>query len=263
MAAIMSMVVCCTNTPPPEQGGEKDSLKGTEIVTTLSKPIRDILDLGLPELLGAEVDYDETIPNALDYVQEYLVSDDKAASNLGVFGTDALYFSLYDKTQEYIQYSTSCQRIATEIGVREAFSPQMIRRLENNVGNADSIYSILSESINTADSTLRADGQERLAALIATGSLVEGLHILCQSLSSPGLRAPNVNKLKQAIINQADAVRRVRTRLASLPKDKSLNDLQEKLEKLDAEIATAKVNNTDSLKGVCDLAGSLRNSIIN
>lgn len=263
IVAIIALAMACSSPPPSGNTGEQDSIAEPYPDTISNKPIQDILDIGIPEVLNANVDYNESLTNPREYLQEYLLSDDKAATNLGIYGTDALYLSLYNKTQEYIQYSTDCQRIATELGVREAFSPEVIRRLEDNIGNSDSIYSILCKSIQNADNALKADGQERLAGLVATGSLTESLHILCHSFNSPGLNSKSVDKLRQAIIKQQDAVRRVRNRLAALPKDKVLSDLQDKLGKLEAAIAVVKDDKNASLKGVSDLVRDLRSSIIN
>lgn len=261
MACLLS---ACTSTTS-ENSGEQDSLADITSDSVTNKPIRDILELGLPEMLNAQVEYDETLINPLDYIDEYLLTDDKAAANLGIYGADALYLSLYHKTSEYMQHSNACQRMATELGVQEAFTPEMIRRLEDNTGNSDSIYAILSESIHTTDSVLKADGQERMAGLMATGSLVESLHMLSQSLNSLNISAENRSRVIDAIVKQKTAVSKVKKRLEALPTDKILVDLQTKLAVLEAAINAAETHGyaSEYLKAVIASVEKLRAGIIN
>lgn len=259
---LLSTACSCTPTAPSEKSDSLDSLE--EIVNTeVKKPIDDILELGLPEMLNAEVEYNEELPNPREYVDDYMFSEDKMAAALGIYGADALYLSLYKKTTEYIDYSNVCQRVANELGVGDTFSPEVMQRLEANPGNPDSIYTILSQSIREADNALMNEGKGRMAGLMATGSLVESLYYLCHSLNSPGISDGNLAKVRKAIIKQNAAVDRVLKRLQAFPQDKSLAEVRGNLEKLQAALSAIDGNQSkDQLKNLAALVYKMRADLV-
>lgn len=251
-AALAFIVFACNPPGSTAPADSPDSLSQDFADSVQPLNIRDELGLGLPEVLNSGVEYNESLTNPLDRVEDYLLSEDKSAQNLGIYGADALYLALYGKTQDYILYSDACERLRREIGVRENFADDLAKRLEENVGNPDSIYSILSESIVRSDSVLKEDGQDRIAALMAAGCLIESLHILCTSYLSTGNASPESQKEKlgAAIIRQTGSVATVNGRLGALPKDKSLEWLMGNFSRLESALNATSTGQQPTDKGL-------------
>lgn len=129
----------------------------------------------LLEATGAE--FNESLINSNKKADQYATVSDKAAMNLGVYSADIGYLSSYGKTQEAIDYLNTCKRLADNIGVIGSFDVTILKQFESNIGNKDSLAKILNRSIQQTDEYLKDDSRSRLAALVLTGSFIEGLYI--------------------------------------------------------------------------------------
>jgi hypothetical protein len=217
-------------------------------------------------------EFNETALNSLDQVDDYRDSPDKAALNLGVYSADAMYLALYGKTQEYILFSSACQRMANELGVREGFGMDLMERLNANVDNRDSVCNILNASVQRARRSLEEDGQAREATLIAIGAFMESLHLLAVSIKNYHGVAPNENQLSaiRALLREKDSIKPIRDRLATLDNDETIAWLAERLSTLENEMNSVKANTAlpndglkaNSLDAVLPLVSEIREYIV-
>jgi hypothetical protein len=99
------------------------------------------------------------------------------ALNLGVYGSDLSFTSIFDQTQESMLYLRCTNKLASSLGISGAFDETTTARLESNVENRDSLLTIISDSYWTADSYLKENGQPGVSALIIAGGWIEGLYI--------------------------------------------------------------------------------------
>lgn len=129
----------------------------------------------LLEATGAE--FNETLINDRNRVDEYATRNDKAALNLGVYAADIGYLVSYDKVQEALNYMTAAKKLADNLGISGSFDQKLIKRFENNLSRKDSLAYLLNETIHETENYLKDDNRTKLAALIITGSFVEGLYI--------------------------------------------------------------------------------------
>ncbi len=132
----------------------------------------------IPYLLqqtGAE--FNQSLLNDRKKVDQYLTRNDKAALNLGVYAADIGYLSSYDKTQEAIDYLNSAKKLADNLGIIGSFDGDVLKQFEANISNKDSLASLLNKSVQKTDKYLKDDSRNKLAALMITGSFVEGLSI--------------------------------------------------------------------------------------
>ncbi len=129
----------------------------------------------LLQLSGA--DFNPTLVNAAGKASGYTTTTDKAALNLGVYASDIGYLSVYDKTQDVITYLKSAERLANHLGLNNTFGSEMQQRFQKNVNNKDSLVKIVDESMNYVNSFLKEGNRDATAALIVTGSFVEGLYL--------------------------------------------------------------------------------------
>jgi len=169
-------------------GGSKDDSKENaadfdQASESLKDQIEDVIynipsPSEIPYLLqqtGAE--FNQSLLNDRNKVDQYSSRNDKAALNLGIYTADIGYLSSYDKTQEAINYLNSAKKLADNLNVIGAFDMDVLQRFESNISNKDSLAKILNTAVQGSEKYLKDDSRNKLAALLLTGSFVEGLYI--------------------------------------------------------------------------------------
>jgi hypothetical protein len=125
--------------------------------------------------LGAE--YDEALTNDLSRLDEYLVENNKAALNLGVYAADIGYLIAYDQVQASMDHITACQKIAENLGVATAFDLELIQKFEASMDDHEKMITLFNETIITTEKRLGDSDQLENAGLVLTGSFIEGLYL--------------------------------------------------------------------------------------
>lgn len=150
-----------------------------ELISSIDKVIHDLpAPSEVPFMLQATgSDFRGDFVNDLSKVEQYLTSNDKSALNLGVYATDIGYFSSYSQSQEALDYIEVCQKLADKIGVASAFDMRMLARFEQNIGNNDSLGALINDAMIMAEAKLEDGDRLTMAALVLSGSFIEGLHI--------------------------------------------------------------------------------------
>src|SRR5689334_20886668 len=132
----------------------------------------------IPYLLqetGAE--FNQSLLNDKAKADSYLTRNDKAALNLGVYAADIGYLVSYDKTQEAIDYVTASKKLANGLGVLGSFDQEVLKSFEKNISNKDSLTRLVNEAVKETEKYLKNDNRVKPAALMLTGSFIEGLYI--------------------------------------------------------------------------------------
>ena len=164
----------------------KDSNKSEEFTKaeeSLKDQIQDVVynipsPSEIPYLLqstGAE--FNQGLINDRKKADSYSSRTEKAALNLGVYAADIGYLSSYDKTQDAIDYLNAVKAMADNLGVIGSFDAELLKKFEANISNKDSLASLIDGSVRKSGTYLKDDNRNKLAALIITGSFVEGLYI--------------------------------------------------------------------------------------
>ena len=129
----------------------------------------------LLEEIGA--DYDENLVNDIESAQSYNTTSDKAAVNLGIYTADIGYLASYDKAQRALSYLSECKKLAETVGITDEVGKEFIERFEKNVGSRDSLEDVVDDFIEKSDKQLQFTDRETVAALVLSGSFVEGLYL--------------------------------------------------------------------------------------
>ena len=167
----------------PKEETTTDSLT-TDTVTTSNTTVTDKFLNELPQvseipamlqLTGA--DFNPTLINPSNKVENYTTTSDKAALNLGVYGTDIGYLASYNKTQDILNQVKAAQKLAEKVGITKIFDASIQKRFEANLSKKDSLIGLVNESMVTADKYLKESDRSNTAALIAVGAVIEGLSI--------------------------------------------------------------------------------------
>ena len=169
-------------------GGEKQSNENAseefdQAQSELKEQIEEVLyqippPSEIPYLLEATgADFNESLINDESKVDQYRTTERVSSLNLGIYATDMGYLSSYNKTQEAMNYLTTSKTLADHLGVTGAFDVELLKRFEDNLGSKDSLSAIIDESMTKTDDYLKNENRNKIAAMVLTGSFIEGLYI--------------------------------------------------------------------------------------
>lgn len=128
--------------------------------------------------------YNKEILNSPKNVTSYSSNFQKAL-NLGIYGADLGYVTLYDQTQDALGYMQGVKRLGDELGITGAFDMNLMTRFENNIGKKDSMLAMVSDAYRASDAYLKNNERNDISGLVLTGGWIESLYF-----------AINVNKMK-------------------------------------------------------------------
>lgn len=99
------------------------------------------------------------------------------AMNLGVYGTDMAYSSLYDDGQSALRYFKGVDKLSGELGVLGAIDSKLVQRLGANVGNADSLLVLSGKFYGEADEYLKENERYDIAGYVLLGGWAEATYL--------------------------------------------------------------------------------------
>lgn len=106
------------------------------------------------------------------------------ALNLGVYGTDMAYSSLYDDSQSSLKYFKAVDNLANALEIKGAIDPSIVKRLGSNVGNSDSLLFLSGKFYHAADNYLKANERYDIAALVLAGGWIESSYLTVKAAKS-------------------------------------------------------------------------------
>jgi hypothetical protein len=266
---------------------DKNSDEFKEAEESLQKQIQEVIynipkPTEIPYVLQATgAEFNANLINSDGKAAKYINLTDKAALNLGVYTADIGYLTSYEKTQEAIDYLNACKSLADGLGVIGTFDLEILKRFEANISNKDSLAILLDETAKQTEKFLKDDSRNKLAALVVSGSFVEGLYISTGLIKSyPRNILPDdarnliLTPIIQVVLKQKASVTDLLKMLSSVeqtgPVAGMVSDLQE-LEKAYAALNVTeqiKSNRADlvltdkNLEQITKVVEKMRNSIV-
>ena len=150
---------------------EESNLKAQNVFNSIPSPIETT-----QLLKSAGADYNSAYLNPIENVSKYVTTSSKAL-NLGVYGSDLSFTSVFNQTQESMLYLSCTNKLARGLGINGSFDENTSSRLEENQANRDSLLTIISDSYWNADEYLRKNGQAGTSAIFIAGAWLEGLYV--------------------------------------------------------------------------------------
>lgn len=204
--------------------------------------------------------------------QKYITSVSKAL-NLGVYSADLSYAMLNKQNQTVMEYMKLNNTVATSLGLGNAYlMNNVMKRFEKNIGNTDSLTSIMSEIQLEVDLYLDENDQKEIGTIAFTGAWVESMHIVLmvnENLKSELLNKKTTQQLR-ILKSIANALK------ANVKKDAGIEKVLTSIQKLESvvdNLNTMKqssesskepiVLNDDEIKLVAKEIELLRNQFIN
>jgi len=89
---------------------------------------------------------------------------------------------VYNENQKTFFYSKNVKKLADAIGLTEGFDESMVKRVSDNINNADSLYNITSDAYSSACNFLENQGKDDILSYIIVGGWLESVHIAINSV---------------------------------------------------------------------------------
>ncbi|MBL7883383.1 MAG: hypothetical protein JNL69_04905, partial [Bacteroidia bacterium] len=161
-----------TNTDelPPIDSAQSTILNVNGEIFSIPSPIQTAF---LIKNSGAN--YAKDILNPSGNSTQYSTNFSKAL-NLGIYGADLGYVTIYDQTQDAIGYLNAAKKLADELGVSGAFDAQTIERFQKNLGNKDSMLVLVGVAYRSSDSYLKNNDRGDVSGLVLAGGWLESLY---------------------------------------------------------------------------------------
>ena len=105
------------------------------------------------------------------------VTSDKQAINLGIYGADLSYATIFEENAVSLNYLEVVKSLARELGVGDVIGEDMLARAEANRARQDSLVAIVSEAFFNLNEKLKSNGQEDLSGMLVAAGWVESIYL--------------------------------------------------------------------------------------
>jgi hypothetical protein len=182
---ILPMLILCVpglNSCKSGKSEKKDKEVELQKVDTLESEIeKNVYPLPtsaevIKKLTELEVGYFLGISNPVENAKKYFTSASKAI-NLGGYGADLSYATLYNIQQEIINYLNVIQSMATDLHMEQIYDASLYDRIKQNFDNKDALVKILTDAFDKTYAFLSGNDQQQLALLVVGGAWVEGMYL--------------------------------------------------------------------------------------
>ena len=229
--------------------GSKKTEKVTEEFTTAKKTIsthvdKIIHDLPPPSEVPLAINaygvpLSIEVINSIDRFEDYLVSNSKAALNLGIYASDIGYLASYKQVDKAQKYISGCQKIAERLGIATAVDGELYNRFQNSSNNKDSLIAISNEIMHNIEARLENLNEIRIATLTLSGMFIESLYIsvrLAEKIAQSNIEASekqeNLKFLLNLIIKQEVLLLDLKSILKETDRDATIMQLLDGVELL-------------------------------
>ncbi|MDA0303086.1 MAG: hypothetical protein O3B45_01920 [Bacteroidetes bacterium] len=201
------LITGCGESAESNQGGEdqvaQESAMGSEgmSVTTRQTALTKIFHAApspmetasLIKRSGAQFHADALNPAGQS--DQYTTSD-RQAINLGIYGADLSYATIFEENSISIDYLEAIQSLSSALGVNDVLSDDVMSSVEDNRNDRQELIRIVSETFYDLNERLKFNGQEHLAGLVVASGWIEGMYLATRHLEEAPV------ELKQRIAEQ-------------------------------------------------------------
>ena len=178
---LASVLLYSCGDPKPAEGETSDDLADTDTVKNVALNVGgELFSIPSPMqtallIQKSGVAYDKAILNAGNKNGQY-ASDYTKSLNLGIYGADLGYVSMYNQTQDAIGYLGAVKTLADKLGVSSAFDQATMQRIQTNISNKDSMLVLVGIAYRASDAYLKTNKRTEISSLILTGGWIESMH---------------------------------------------------------------------------------------
>ena len=245
LAASLLLVSCGDKT---ESGEDVSAVDTTKTETQAEQVTETFFQVPSPgemltfiKMVGGKNNKNTSFLNSPDNQKNY--TDNKLKSlNFGLYSCDLSYCSIFEIGSEALKYFKTVKQLGDQIGVSSAIKPEILKRLEGNLGNPDSLSVITDDVYFSSFQTLEDGKQGPTLSLVVAGGWLESLFI-ATSLSKYEPNSPVVERLadqKYTLDNLVEFLKKYEkddANVAAVVKD--FTDLQAEFNKIGEKDASA------------------------
>lgn len=147
---------------------EKQMQTNVDSLPTSAEVIKMLTDL--------EVGYIFGISNPVENTKKYFTSDAKAI-NMGVYGADLSYATLYNIQQAVLDYLSAIRSLSTELNMSQIYDETLYERIKQNFDYKDKLVEVLTDAFDATYKYLSDNEQQSLALLVVGGAWIEGMYL--------------------------------------------------------------------------------------
>lgn len=197
--------------------------------------------------------------NSVENASRYFTAKSKAY-NIGIYGTDLSYASTYKMTQETMLYLEAINQLGTDLGISAIYNENLLKSMENNVNNKDSLVEIISTTIYDTYDYLNKNGKGDLSILMVAGGWIEGMY-LTTNVSENYQNNPDIVKVIYAQKPSLDRLLKI------ADESKENSDIQELIDELQPvkkafDAVTSEKMTDEQVKTIANAVGKLRDQLI-
>jgi hypothetical protein len=177
-----------------EQGKslEKEIEKHVYPLPTSATVIKMLTDL--------EVGYQIGITNPVENVRGYYTNA-KRSINLGVYGADLSYVTLYNIEQKVVDYMDVIRTLANDLNMSQIYNAALYDSIKKNFDSKDRLVAILKNAFEDTYQYMSENDQQALALLVVGGAWVEGMYLTTHVSEA----AYNVAGIAKVLIEQKNS----------------------------------------------------------
>jgi hypothetical protein len=178
---------------------KKQDIKEAEQVESIKKELeKNVYPLPtsvavIKMLTELEVGFILGITNPAENVKKYYTSASRSI-NLGVYGADLSYATLYNIQQEVNSYMDVIRNIANDLNMSKIYNAALYDSIKKNFDNRDRLVQILTNAFNDTYSYMSENDQQTLALLVVGGAWVEGMY-LTTHISEAAYQVAGISKV--------------------------------------------------------------------
>jgi len=155
---------------------EQNIEKNVYPLPTSAEVIKRLSDFDLGYIIGLA----NPPANAKKYVSAY-----NRAVNIGIYGADLSYATLYNVQQDVIDNLGAIRTLSNDLNLSKLYDESLYNKIKAQFDNRDTLVSILTDAYSKTYSYMVDGGQENLAILMVGGGWAEGVY-LTASVSESG-----------------------------------------------------------------------------
>ncbi|HOU99148.1 MAG TPA: hypothetical protein PLP65_09920 [Bacteroidales bacterium] len=180
LIAAFAILFSCNDSVPPSNSLLVDSSETESDLQKTAVKVPSPIELYI-FMYNADAKYAKENLNSIDNHSKY-ISKHKKALNLGIYASDLAYCTVFKQNKETFSYFSVTKKMADELGLTEGFDEKIVKRIDQNMSNSDSLYQISNDSYATAVRFLEQQGKEDLLPLMVTGAWIESVNLAIKSV---------------------------------------------------------------------------------
>jgi hypothetical protein len=217
---------------------------------TSAEVIRMLTDLEVGYIIG--------ISNPVENTKKYFISSTRAI-NLGVFGADLSYATLYNQQQQVINYLDAIRSLSNELNMSKIYNEDLYTKIKQNFDNKDELVKILTSAFNDTYAYLSDNDQQPLALLVVGGAWVEGMY-LTTHVSEAAYQVAGISKVLLEQKKSFDLFMEITKPYLS---DPSVGDFVKRLDPVKTVYAGIGTSLTEqNIKDITKVIGDVREQIV-